>query len=152
MPDQLELHVLGDGPRRRELEATAPPGVQFHGRVPSSSVRSRLAKARAVVIPSTWYEGQPLVALEALAAGVPLVLSDVGGLPEVLGDTDSGWLVPPGDEVALGARLGGLEESSSIDRKGASARLRYEARFRAESAVERLELTYEAASRATRSR
>lgn len=140
-PRGLALTVLGDGVERAALEASAPAGVTFCGRVPAAEVRSRFSRARAVVIPSTWYEGQPIVALEAMAAGVPLVLSDIGGLPELFGSADAGWLVPPGDPAALAAALHELSDDE-VDRRGAAARRRYEEQFTPERAVPRLEAAY----------
>jgi len=146
----LRLLVIGDGPMRRELETRTPPGVLFLGRVPSAEVMARLREARAVVIPSVWYEGQPLVALEAIAAGTPLVVSDIGGLPEVLGGSDAGWLVPPGDAAALSAVLARLGEDATVDRKGTAARWRYGGHFTPAAGTARLETAYAMATRISR--
>jgi len=82
----------------------------------------RLQVARALVIPSIWYEGQPVVALEGLAAGTPLVLSDIGGLPEVLRGRDAGWLCAPSRIDALTRVLGELSNDIAVDQRGAHAR------------------------------
>ncbi|MFD0521279.1 glycosyltransferase family 4 protein [Paractinoplanes durhamensis] len=66
-----------------------------------------IAEAAVVVVPSLWPENFPTVALEALQAGRALVASQVGGLPELVGN-DNGVLVPPGDVAALADALGGL--------------------------------------------
>jgi glycosyltransferase involved in cell wall biosynthesis len=63
-----------------------------------------LAAADAVALPSRW-EGMPLVLLEALARGRPVVASAVGGVPEVVTDEEHARLVPPGDVAALAAAL-----------------------------------------------
>src|SRR6185369_17969768 len=78
--------------------------VAFLGRI--DDVPALLAAADAVALPSR-HEGLGVAALEAMAAGRPLVASKVGGLPEVVG-TDAGILVDPGDARALAAALAQL--------------------------------------------
>jgi glycosyltransferase involved in cell wall biosynthesis len=80
--------------------------VRFHGPLPHADIVPLLESAAAVVVPSR-REGLGLVALEALAAGRPVIASDVGGLPEVVGEGD-GVLLAPDDVTALAAALGGL--------------------------------------------
>ncbi|WP_158619272.1 glycosyltransferase family 4 protein [Corallococcus sp. AB011P] len=99
------LLLVGDGPLRESLEAQAQGlPVRFLGF--RSEVRSVYAAADAVVMPSL-REGMPLVALEAMALGRPLVASGVGELPHVLG-TGRGLVVPPGDAGTLASALAGL--------------------------------------------
>ena len=61
--------------------------------------------AAVVAMPSTYPEGLGLVALEAMAAGAPVVGTAIGGIPESVIDGETGWLVPPGDVAALAAAL-----------------------------------------------
>ena len=84
--------------------------VHLLGRVKSSSIPNVYAASNIVAIPSVWSEAFGLVALEALAAGKPVIASDVGGLPEVVG-TGSGLLVTPGDEASLLAAMSALTNS-----------------------------------------
>ena len=83
----LRLVIAGDGPQRAELTALAThPAIQFLGAVDTPSARDRLLGAACVVVipsrvlPSGRTEGTPLIALEALAANVPVIASRVGGL------------------------------------------------------------------------
>jgi glycosyltransferase involved in cell wall biosynthesis len=97
------LVLVGDGPLRRELEAEARArGVSDHvvlaGMRPDA--RALIGAADAVVMTST-SEGLPLVALEALSAGVPLVATAVRGVRELLRDGEDALLVAPGDAAAL---------------------------------------------------
>ena len=101
------LVVAGEGSRRSWLEQQAlslrlAPRVQFVGQV--EDVGSLLAAADAVLLPSRW-EGLPLVLLEAMARGRPIVASAVGGVPDVIQDGVNGTLVPPGDAAALAVAL-----------------------------------------------
>ena len=143
-PEGLRLVVAGDGPDRARLAAAAPAGVEFLGQIAPVDVMRRLRAARALVLPSVWFEGQPVTALEGLATGTPLVLSEIGGLPEVLGGERAGWRVPPRDADALTHVLRQLTDGAAIDERGAAARRRYKDAFTPEAAVARLEALYAA--------
>jgi glycosyltransferase involved in cell wall biosynthesis len=99
--------VFGEGVLRPELEAQVQR-LGLAGRVVLPGFRTDLdallAAADIVTLPS-FTEGLPNVALEASAAGVPVVATAVGGTPEVVADGENGYLVPPGDAAALAARL-----------------------------------------------
>ncbi|MYT24924.1 glycosyltransferase, partial [Streptomyces sp. SID7760] len=95
--------IAGEGPQRAELarriEAEGLP-VRLLGRRPDAA--QLLAAADVAVLPSRW-EARSLLAQEALRAGVPLVATAVGGVPELIGD--AGILVPYGDAAALSAAV-----------------------------------------------
>jgi glycosyltransferase involved in cell wall biosynthesis len=98
------LAVAGDGPLDGELRRQAGSfGVDavFLGR--RDDVPALLAAASVFVLPSFW-EGQPLVLQEALRAGVPIVASRAGGIPDLTGE-DAAFLVPPGDPGPLAAAV-----------------------------------------------
>jgi glycosyltransferase involved in cell wall biosynthesis len=78
----------------------------------TKDISSELAKMDALVLPSLYGEGMPMVILEAMAAGVPVVASEVEGIPEVLAEGRCGILVPPGDFSALADKLCGLIEGA----------------------------------------
>ncbi|HUP17796.1 MAG TPA: glycosyltransferase family 4 protein [Acidimicrobiia bacterium] len=84
-PPGLNLEVVGDGPMLAMLRKRAIAGVSFRGLVPREEVRRLMLTSRALAFPSIWYEGQPMVILEALAAGLPVFASDLGGTAETLG-------------------------------------------------------------------
>jgi glycogen(starch) synthase len=105
----VRLVVAGRGSHLGELEGLAQflgigDIVTFAGFVPDPELRAMLHRASAVAIPSL-YEPFGIVALEALAAGAPLVATAAGGMAEVLEGTDAGLLVPPGDASALALAL-----------------------------------------------
>jgi glycosyltransferase involved in cell wall biosynthesis len=111
----IRADVIGDGPDRQALEDRArrlgvADRVRFLGRQPKSEVLRALGRAECVAIPSKVgaggdMEGTPVVLCEAMAAGVPVVASDLGGLGECIVDGKTGLLVPPGDVGALAAAL-----------------------------------------------
>lgn len=99
------LRIVGEGPQGEELRrAAADPAlagrITFAGALDPQGVRAQMAAAGALVLPSR-RENYPLVLLEAMAAGVPVVATAVGGVAELLDDGAAGWLVPPGDPAAL---------------------------------------------------
>jgi glycosyltransferase involved in cell wall biosynthesis len=108
-PD-LEFRFVGDGPRRQELEALArrlqvSAHVRFLGH--REDVPALLATADAFVLPSR-SEAFPNGAIEAMAAGLPVVAGAVGGLLDLIQDGRTGVLVPPDDSTALIAALRSL--------------------------------------------
>lgn len=141
-PAGLRLVVIGDGPDRARLEAAGQPEVKFLGQRSSKEVMNALLRARALVIPSVCYEMQPMTALEGMAAGVPLVVSKIGGLPELLQKRMAGWTSPPDDADALARTLAELTADRAIDERGAQARQSYLESFAASSAIPRLESVY----------
>lgn len=128
----LVVWCAGEGGARAALEAQrATLGleaqVRFLGRV--DDVAGLLAGADVMVMPSR-QEGLGVAALEAMAAGVPVIASRVGGLPEAVVDGETGLLVPPDDAAALGVALARLAADSGLRRRlGAAGATRVRARF-----------------------
>ena len=129
------LRIAGDGEHRGRLERRVSEldlgeAVTFLGNCDAGRVRRLLAGAAALVVPSI-YEGMPLVVLEAMAAGVPVVASAVSGIPEVVEDGETGWLVPPEDPRALEQALEDvLARPQEARRRGEAGRRRVEECFR----------------------
>jgi glycosyltransferase involved in cell wall biosynthesis len=101
----IPLRVAGEGPVAGELVDLASViggRVDFIGRQDRAGMERELAGAAMVVMPSRYHEFSPYSALEAMAAGVPVVASNLGGLPELIGPERC---VPPNDEHALAARM-----------------------------------------------
>ena len=135
LPPGARLLIAGDGEHRASLEGKASPAVKFLGRCDAGRVRGLLRGAAALVVPSI-YEGMPLVILEAMEAGVPVVASRVSGIPEVVEDGVTGWLVPPEDPRALAAALMEvLNRPDMARRRGEAGRRRVDERFRPQNAV-----------------
>lgn len=111
----VRLELIGDGPERARLETLAQTlgvdgRVRFRGRLPQTEVLAALRRAQVVAIPSKVgadgdTDGTPVVLCEAMAAGVPVVASELGGLREVVSDGETGLLVPPDDVDALADML-----------------------------------------------
>lgn len=84
----------------------------------TAGVAALLARAHVMLVPSTWEEPYPLVSIEAAAAGVPLVTSSAGGIPEFVGDGVEGLLFSPGDHAACADAI----ERVLADPEGAATR------------------------------
>lgn len=141
----LRLEIAGSGPERARLadEARAwgiAERVTFLGWQPD--LRALLPTWDVFLHPSL-EEGFPVAVLEAMASGIPVVASAVGGVPELVEDGRTGWLVPPGDAGALGERLGQLLSDGSARRAmGAAARQRVRHNFTVDRMVDEIAAIY----------
>jgi glycosyltransferase involved in cell wall biosynthesis len=145
------LLVVGDGPDGEELRRIAPPNVRFTGSVERAEVDEMLQRARALVLPSICYEGQPRTILEAFAAGVPVIANRIGGLPELVVDGMSGQLVEPDDEDGWRAAVEQLTDDAHAERLGAGAFQLWSERYAPSVAIDALERAYEDALAEARS-
>lgn len=133
------LWIAGTGPEEGRLRQLAGPGVEFLGH--RTDVRQLLRRSDVFVLSSSW-EGQPLSMLEAMAEGVPVVATSVGGVPEIIHSGVNGLLVPPGDPRALSqALLTCLADPSRARAMGAVAQKQIA--HRRQDAMQEHLLTYE---------
>jgi glycosyltransferase involved in cell wall biosynthesis len=147
--------LVGDGSERGALEAQATEvGIReraiFTGSVQSHEIAAHLAAADVVAIPSIHHQGYvdglPNVALEALAAGKPLVASRVGRLPDVVHDGESGFRVPERDVDTLAPAVEQLACDDGLRKRlGASGRRLARAELTWGAVGERLETVFERA-------
>jgi glycosyltransferase involved in cell wall biosynthesis len=142
----VSTRIVGDGAARPTLERQVrdlglADDVVFVGWVDPDGARREVEGASAVVIPSIWPENLPTVAIEALALGVPIIGSEIGGIPELVEHRVSGLLVEPGDAQALAAALADLRLPGVADRMSHAAAERF-SMFDEESFVDRLDALY----------
>lgn len=120
------LDVVGDGPSRphheKSVAASALAGaIAFHGSRPKPEIAEMMRNSDLFVMPSR-FENQPCVIIEALASGLPVVSTTVGGIPEMVSSAD-GVLVPPEDAKALAEALDQvLSNPGSYDGRDIAAR------------------------------
>lgn len=142
------LRLIGDGPLRGELESLArelglQQRVEFAGWLPFDAIAAELARADALLAPSVTasdgdMEGLPLVVIEAMATGLPVIGSAHSGIPEVVVDGVTGFVVPERDAVGLAAAIDRLAPEALRKELGAAARARVCEEFDGRSLAERL--------------
>jgi len=147
IPD-VRLVCAGDGDRigvaRYAERLHIADAVKFTGWVGPSGKRALLENAAVFALPS-YDEALPVSLIEAMSAGVPVVATPVGGMPEVVADGKSGYLVAPGDKMNLQRALKRLLIDKALARSlGAAARETARARFAPERALPAIEGIYEA--------
>jgi colanic acid/amylovoran biosynthesis glycosyltransferase len=135
-----ELAIIGDGPERRIVEETIEArglvaSVKMLGWQSQEAVQREMLRSRALVLPS-FAEGLPVVLMESLALGRPVITTWVAGVPELVEDGKDGWLVPPGAVEQL-ARA--MEEAICVP----SARLEAMARRGREKVLRQHDITTE---------
>lgn len=131
LPD-VPLRLVGDGPYRGALEAQVRDlglsNVEFTGFLSGGAYARQLAGARLLVLPSEWYETCGLVIWEANALGVPAIGARIGGIPESIGDGETGLLFEPGNPADLAEKIRTLlGHPERAEEMGARGRGRVEA-------------------------
>ena len=111
----LRCEIIGEGPLENELRAQIEElGLQnrvaLSGAKPQREVRQRLTAASVFVLPSVvdaegGMDNLPTVIMEAMATGLPVISTDIGGIPEMVIENETGFLVQPGDAVALAGAI-----------------------------------------------
>ncbi len=137
------LEVIGVGPLEPDLRRRGLQGVSLLGQIDHASVRDKMLAARALVLPSIWYEGLSMVLLEALAAGLPVLVSDIGPIPEVVAPLGPEWLAQPGDPDDLAKGLARIDDDEELARIGTQARTLFEQRYSESQGLADLEAAYE---------
>jgi glycosyltransferase involved in cell wall biosynthesis len=147
----VQAAIIGDGPERAQAEALCAElgiegAVRFCG---AREQASRFFPAFDAFVLSSRTEGTPITLLEALAAGVPVVSTNVGGIPDVVSSPEQALLVPPNDSTALGAAIRSTVSEPNIARARArAATIRLREDFSGDRWLERHEALYRSIRRA----
>jgi glycosyltransferase involved in cell wall biosynthesis len=148
-PD-VDVRIAGDGPMRDAVEraAAAMPNVTVLGSRERPEVLALMRQARALVVPSIWYEHFPFVLLEAFASGLPAIASDLGSTAEIVGGNGAGVLFRAGDAGDLAGKLRwAVARPDEVAPLGRKARATFEADLSSGPAYERLMGAYDQARR-----
>ncbi|MGU3362396.1 glycosyltransferase family 4 protein [Methylobacterium sp. M6A4_1b] len=122
---RASVTVIGEGPEEAVLRRA--PGLTVLGPQDRGAVQAAMARAAALVVPSHWYEGLPMVIAEAFSLGTPVVASRIGALADLVADGETGLLVPPRDPAGLARALDRIVDDPDAARAmGRRARLAYE--------------------------
>jgi glycosyltransferase involved in cell wall biosynthesis len=147
LPAKWRWVLVGDGPMRNALQSAVSSAglsqfVVLRGRVDAEELHAWYEAATVFVHP-TLYEGSSIVTLEAMGHRRAVVASRAGGLPDKVIPGVTGWLVPPGNEDALGAAIGkALSDGGRLVSMGAAARALVEKEFSWRAATDRLLSAY----------
>jgi glycosyltransferase involved in cell wall biosynthesis len=141
----VHLVMAGEGPERERLENYVRANklsVVFMGYVRRPALDGVIARARAVVLPSESPENAPFTVIEAAALGVPVIVSNMGGLPELAGYFN-GIVFPCGDVAALAQGIQELwSDDERVERMGRKAAREARARFDLDAHIRALEEIY----------
>jgi glycosyltransferase involved in cell wall biosynthesis len=121
---QEQLAVIGDGPDLDWLKA-ALPRADFRGWNTKQQVQQAMREARALVFPSLWYEGMPMVVLEALACGAPVISSRCSAAREVITDGVTGLTFDETDPAALSRAVEALASDPLVEQMSEAAYTTY---------------------------
>ncbi len=121
----FELWVVGTGPSRKKLESIASKNIRFFGRVSDKTLLNLYQKAYAALVPSRYSEGTSLSALEAMACGLPTIVTNVGGLTDLVEDGKEGFVVNPNAKEIRDA-IQKLSKNKNRERMGKAARIKAE--------------------------
>jgi glycosyltransferase involved in cell wall biosynthesis len=147
----VPFKVAGDGPVLSEMRAKAPRNVEFLGRLGSDELLAFYRKSRVLVVPSLCFELFGLVAVEAMASGVPVIASRIGGLPYVVDDGVTGTLFEPGNSQDLVGQLRRLWEDPQLcQRMGVQGRQKVMREYTEETYFQNLMTVYQAAIQRSR--
>jgi glycosyltransferase involved in cell wall biosynthesis len=147
--EPFQCEIIGEGPLENELrrqidELCLQNNVMLTGAKPQTQLRERLAAANVFVLPSVidpdgGMDNLPTVIMEAMATGLPVVSTNVGGIPEMIIENETGFLVQPGDAAAMADAIESvINDPSSAAKRGQSGYERARALFSIEKNVREL--------------
>jgi glycosyltransferase involved in cell wall biosynthesis len=146
-PELWPLRIAGTGELADEVQSTVTltrGGVEWLGALAHDDVFAAMRGACALVVPSVWYENQPLTILEAFACGLPVIAARIGALPELVREGETGLLFAAGDAADLRAKLRwAMANQAAMRAMGARARQAYEQQYSAERSIAALVGLYE---------
>lgn len=139
----VRLKIVGAGPEEAHLRAMSERlggDAEFTGHLSGCELRAAVENARALVLPSEWYENAPVSVLEAYAAGVPVVGADIGGIPEMIEPGETGLVFRSGDPPSLAGALTRMNDMTDgeILQMGEAGRQLVEERFSKSLYLERV--------------
>lgn len=143
---KIKVKIIGEGPLKSVLEKSTEGirNVQFFGYMRGQALYHEIKKSTVVVLPSEWYENNPLSILEAFALGKPVIGARIGGIPELVKNNVTGLTFEPGNVGDLIEKITVMLGSSErIIRMGENARLFVEQELNAEKYYQKLMKIYQ---------
>ena len=99
--DTATLKIYGDAGKYAKYLDSGDSRLGIEGPYHADDIDNVLKQIDVLVVPSEWFEVSPLVIQEAILAGIPVITSDLGGMPELIQEGGNGFLIPPGDKKYL---------------------------------------------------
>jgi glycosyltransferase involved in cell wall biosynthesis len=137
-----ELLIVGNGPMRPRLEVMSRDNIKFVGKVMSHEVERYMRQGKIFVLPSVRGEGLPNVILEAMSMGLPIVATNIAGIPDVIEHGKTGFLVEPGDPEQLRKYIKRLLENDKLRERMSRNCLEKVKKYSWENVIRRLETIY----------
>jgi glycosyltransferase involved in cell wall biosynthesis len=121
----IKLRIAGSGPEETELKQFANDvkvDAEFLGYLPYEKIKNVMNESSAMIVPSECFENSPNVVLESYALGRPVIGADIGGIPELVFDGETGYAFAPGDHHDLAEKImkltGNVERANEFGRNG----------------------------------
>nr|WP_237076817.1 glycosyltransferase family 4 protein [Natrialba magadii] len=142
VPDEITFRFIGDGDLRgwleNELESEIEQGtVEVSGWVDHDEVPAQLNELQLLILPSQPTEGLPTVILESLACGTPVYATPVSGVPDVVKEGKTGYLMRESDPETIASRVSQIQRDEKLATVSENGRTLIEQKFSFEGAVER---------------
>ncbi|MBI2471496.1 MAG: glycosyltransferase family 4 protein [Planctomycetes bacterium] len=146
----IEVKIIGDGPLRKNLEEWAKKegvkNVRFLGYRKGDELYREIKRSKTVVLPSEWYENNPMSVIEAFALGKPVIGAKIGGIPELVRNGETGLTFESGNASDLAEKIRhAFENPVKVAEMGKNARLFAEQNFNAEKYYQGLMNIYQSA-------
>ena len=140
------LRIAGSGSELGLLRGRAGPNVTFLGQLSRDAILHEMRRAAAVAVPSLWYEGFPMVVLEAFACATPVIASRIGALAEIIEHEKTGFLAPAGHSTELGESAVKILRNPDMSRQlGRFARQTFLTRYTPNVNLQMIEAIYQRA-------
>jgi glycosyltransferase involved in cell wall biosynthesis len=142
----LTLKIIGDGPLKGFVEEKSCDNIEFLGRKEKDDVLELVKNASFIIMPSTWYEGFPMVLVESFACGTPALVSKLGSMEEIIVDGVTGLHFEAGNPNDLATKVQWMIDNPDSAREmGANTRAEYLAKYTPEKNHEMLINIYQQA-------
>lgn len=146
LPD-IKLQIVGDGVDKNDFvflvkKLGISNSVEFVGSVEDKTIRNYYDEASVLVVPSVWNEPFGLIGIEAMSTGRPVIGSKVGGIPEWLTDSETGYLITPRSSEEISTRILKLLSNESLLKNMGENSRNVSERFTIEENVRKLEMAY----------
>lgn len=127
---EIRILIAGDGPLKEEAKRNS--NKDYLGQVDQATLKKRIKESIAVIFPSIWYEGMPMLIVEAFACGKPVISSNLGAMAEIIEDGKTGLLFEPGNAADFAEKVNwAYLHKDEMKQMGINARKEYEQKYTA---------------------